>query len=155
MCLKSRFRKLVCGGEKGFTLIELLIVVAVLGALASVVVPNVSSFLGVANIAAANTEVMNVKTASLSFLASEADFPADSDLLYPGIGTDYLSALPKAKYYFDTIPSTAHPTYTGTGKIIAVDYKSGGWVDPMVFDLADQAWRKIRAGDAKTGAAVP
>ncbi len=33
-------------GEKGFTLIEIIIVLAVLGVLAAVVVPNVSGFLG-------------------------------------------------------------------------------------------------------------
>ena len=36
-------------GEKGFTLIELLVVIGILGALAAVVVPNVSRFSGSGN----------------------------------------------------------------------------------------------------------
>ncbi|MFC1939672.1 type II secretion system protein [Chloroflexota bacterium] len=50
-------------GEKGFTLIELLIVVAILGVLAAVVIPNVGRFIGRGETEAAATELSNVQSA--------------------------------------------------------------------------------------------
>lgn len=50
-------------GEKGFTLIELLVVIGILGALAAVVVPNVSRFAGRGVTEAQATELKAVQTA--------------------------------------------------------------------------------------------
>ena len=50
-------------GEKGFTLIELLIVVAILGVLAAVVIPNVQRFIGAGEGEARDTEFANIQTA--------------------------------------------------------------------------------------------
>ena len=50
-------------GEKGFTLIELLIVVAILGVLAAVIIPNVGQFIGAGESEARQTEFQTIQTA--------------------------------------------------------------------------------------------
>jgi len=85
-------------GEKGFTLIELLIVIAILGIIAAVIIPNIAGFMTSGNIAAANTEAENVKTGSLAFYAEYGAWPVDSNNLTP----DYVSGTLKADYYFDS-----------------------------------------------------
>jgi len=55
-------------GEKGFTLIELLIVVAILGVLAAVVIPNVGRFIGRGEDEAADTEFANIQSAVVAMM---------------------------------------------------------------------------------------
>jgi type IV pilus assembly protein PilA len=55
-------------GEKGFTLIELLIVVAILGVLAAVVIPNVGRFIGRGETEAKDTEFANIQSAVISMM---------------------------------------------------------------------------------------
>ncbi len=62
--MTSNLRK----GEKGFTLIELLIVVAILGILAAVVIPNVGRFLGRGETEAQNAEFQSIQAATQSMM---------------------------------------------------------------------------------------
>ncbi|MBA7599427.1 hypothetical protein ES703_06460 [subsurface metagenome] len=66
-------------GEKGFTLIELLIVVAILGVLAAVVIPNVGRFIGRGEEEAAETEKTNVQTAVIAMMTDNglSELPTD------------------------------------------------------------------------------
>jgi len=83
-------------GEKGFTLIELLIVVAILGVLAAVVIPNVGRFIGRGETEAAETEFANVQSAVVAMMVDNqlselptGTFPADSTA-----ATDNMSEFP-------------------------------------------------------------
>ena len=78
-------------GEKGFTLIELLIVVAILGVLAAVVIPNVGRFIGRGESEAADTEFSNIQTAVVSMMVDNQI----STLPHPVIvATDNMSEFP-------------------------------------------------------------
>ena len=126
----KRLSKFFRYGEKGFTLVEMLIVIAVLGVLAGVVVPNVSAFTSAGNIAASNTEAANVKTAALIHLADYGSFPGTSANL-TGAGHNYLSAAPSCTYSFDTT----------TGLVSGVASQTGVTAD-LTFTVGTQRWSR-------------
>lgn len=70
----TRFRK----SEKGFTLIELLIVVAIIGILAAIAIPQFASYRQKAYNSAAQSDVKNSKTNLESYYADFQKYP-DTD----------------------------------------------------------------------------
>ena len=82
-------------GEKGFTLIELLIVVAILGVLAGVVIPNVGRFSGRGEEEAKDTELKNIQAAVLAMM-TDNNLPIIPHPVASGNRTNNMGAFPDA-----------------------------------------------------------
>jgi type IV pilus assembly protein PilA len=123
--------------QRGFTLIELLIVIAILGIIAAIVVPNVAGFMTSGTLNAANTEAQNVKTAAVGFLAEEGNWPStsgDLDEFLEG-GSDAL----RATYIFSSAEGEG-------GRISdATTAEDGDWTG-IDWDPTSQTWVRVEAG---------
>jgi type IV pilus assembly protein PilA len=68
--------KMLKKGQKGFTLIELLIVVAIIGILAAIAIPQFSAYRQKAYNAAATSDLKNMKTGMEAYMADNQEYPA-------------------------------------------------------------------------------
>jgi len=66
--------------RKGFTLIELLIVVAIIGILAAIAIPQFSSYQQKARNSAATSDTRNIKTGLEAFYADNQYYPGTGNL---------------------------------------------------------------------------
>jgi len=96
--------------QRGFTLVELLVVIGIIGALAAVVIPNVSRFAGSGDTAANSTEVQTVQAAIDLYMADTASIAvpaqviATSDMTTstPALSPSYLrQATTRCSYAWD------------------------------------------------------
>ena len=76
----KKFRK----SQKGFTLIELLIVVAIIGILAAIAIPQFAAYRQKAYNSAAMSDVRNIKTGMEAFSADSAGGKYPEDLWSEG-----------------------------------------------------------------------
>ena len=95
----------------GFTLIELLVVVAILGVLAAVVTLNVGKFIGQGQTEAAATELHNVQTAVVAYMADNSGtIPATTAAV---VTAGFLLGAPHGTYTIDQatgeVAQTAFP----------------------------------------------
>jgi prepilin-type N-terminal cleavage/methylation domain-containing protein len=120
----KKVRKSFRYGEKGFTLIEILIVIAVLAALAAIVVPAVSGFLQKSKVAAANTEMANMKTAAIAFIAGPpdaTDYTPGDDFDSDALAMTYTTSLGATLRYMQGAVEYGWYNFNGNGELIEVD----------------------------------
>ena len=67
----KKFRK----SQKGFTLIELMIVVAIIGILAAIAIPQFSSYRQKAYNSAAQSDIKNMKTGFEAYMSDNQSYP--------------------------------------------------------------------------------
>jgi prepilin-type N-terminal cleavage/methylation domain-containing protein len=77
-------------GQQGFTLIELLVVIAVLAVLAGIVIFNVTGVTNRGNLAACQTDLKSVQTASDAYFNDNGAYPANVGALV----TAYIHSAP-------------------------------------------------------------
>ncbi len=109
-------------GEKGFTLIELLIVVAILGALAAIVIPNVGRFIGRGEKEAAETELSNIQSAVIAMMVDNRLATLSNPVSAPANRTNNMGAFP------DTSVCGTHKLKDPNGNAYIITIDKDGYI---------------------------
>ena len=84
-CLKKTADKKDCKACKGFTLVELLIVIAIIGILTAIAIPNYSNYRKRAKLVGAVTHLKYFEKGFLAYEAEAGEFPNDSHIVLPDL----------------------------------------------------------------------
>jgi len=112
--------------QKGFTLIELMIVVAIIGILAAIAIPQYQNYIARAQVTEPVSLLGAAKTPITEFVASNGTFPTTADLEALGITDDDAGTIAKAES-IATITTTVDAITDGivTGTLVATLESTG------------------------------
>ncbi len=132
--------------DQGFTLIELLIVVAIIGILAAIAVPNFLNAQVRAKVARCTSDMKTLETALEMYRLDNNDYPPWHEARAPGRG-DYTHPneirfyrLTTPVSFLSSIPKDPFATYANPS-----DFETWGWAYDYVnsYDNPNQGWGHV------------
>ncbi|WP_136808428.1 type IV pilin protein [Desulfosediminicola flagellatus] len=128
--LKLMTKQMKKSNEKGFTLIELMIVVAIIGILAAIAIPQYQNFTKKSKASEAKVYLSAITTAEAAYYAENSEFATLAELGNPETGAEYFT--------YTVVP-------TNTAAVVAAD---GSVTSAAVYTVTTTATPNSKGQDA-------
>jgi type IV pilus assembly protein PilA len=147
-------------GQKGFTLIELMIVVAIIGILAAIAIPNFLTYQAKAKSSEAKTNLNGIRTSEIAFFAENGAYVAAVPNPVPGAGPPVVPGTAKQQWVIQPLVGVPAPPVNFVGGFQTLGYAPQGnvfyvyAVNATAASVTELA-ATCNAGLVATGTAAP